>query len=39
LRTVLRRILGPKREKVAGGLRRLYNGSFIMFMLHIILLV
>jgi hypothetical protein len=35
---LLRRIFGPKRDKVTGGWRKLYNESFITFTLHQILL-
>jgi hypothetical protein len=28
MKTVLRRIFGPEREKVMGGLRRLHNEEF-----------
>jgi hypothetical protein len=34
----LRRIFGPKREKVTGGWRRLHSGSFKMFTVHQVLL-
>jgi hypothetical protein len=35
---VLRRIFGPKREKVAGGLRRQHNGNFVTCTVHLTLL-